>query len=181
MFYFLCQCISDLKCEYVLMIYWYHKKPILKKKSEKLGVLIRWIDSIQASNELSFSSIKSLYNLYSDSNLSHIYPMSIIGFRRLIHQIIDWNLNKKIHKITRRTNSRNVTSYLIYSKSTAQDDNQEIIARYIKYQNIIDEDSTTRPSNLYIPFGPISSGNKEPQRVRAVYVLPSTEHISNKF
>ena len=115
--------------------------------SKKHGVLLGWIDTIQASNNLSFESIDELYKLYSSSNNFIGNPMSTFGFRRIINQIIDWKLNKFITKTTRRSHCRNITSYFILLKTTIRknkDDN-----RYKKYQSNNVDSSTVIPSNLY--------------------------------
>ena len=134
--------------------------------SEKLGVLLSWLDSIEPSKEYTFDSIDALHEFYGDSTQSTMYPMSKIGFRRLINQIIDWNLNKKIRKHTRRNNSRNVTTYFISSKSISDDDNIESKSKYIKDQNTISESSPTVSSNLYtgeqLSIGHISNTSPSP-------------------
>ena len=134
--------------------------------SEKLGVLLSWLDSIEPSNEYTFDSIDALHEFYGDSTQSTMYQMSKIGFRRLINQIIDWNLNKKIRKCTRRNNSRNVTTYFISSKSISDDDNIESKSKYIKDQNTISESSPTVSSNLYtgeqLSIGHISNTSPSP-------------------
>ena len=113
--------------------------------SNRHGILLSWIDSIQSSNNLSFKSIDKLYELYSQSNYYSPNPMSIYGFRRIINQIIDWKLNTSITKNTTRTNNRNITTYFISSPSI----NQKQSKRYMKYKSNIDESLPMRPSNSY--------------------------------
>ena len=111
--------------------------------SEKLGVLISWLESVQASNELTFDSIESLHELYRDSNQSITYPISITGFRRLINQIIDWNLSTIIYKIKRRTIFRNRTYYFICSKLTTTED-------YTEPDDVTEESSSVIPPDQCI-------------------------------